>query len=139
MVLRRACAKAAWLVKTKINGMRAVVAHQQGKTALVRLLQAVWCQSCCHFLYNMWRGMTAGSLLTLTSVAVTLQGKTTLARSLLAVPGTDFQLHDGTATSQEQFDRDPESLCSTISWEDEEDRVKWVWKVSLVCQQGQRW
>ena len=69
------------------------------------------------------------------SVTLTLQGKTTLARSLLAVPGTEIQLHDGTATSQEQFDRDPESLCSTISWEDEEDRVKWVWKVSWVCQQ----
>ena len=82
--------------------------------------------------------MTAGSLVdtdeqpATSRMTATPQGKTTLARSLLAVPGTDFQLHDGTATSQEQFDRDPESLCSTISWEDEEDRVKWVWKVSGV-------
>jgi hypothetical protein len=30
-----------------------------------------------------------------------------------------------------QFLRDPDSLCSTISWRDEEDRVIWVYKIQV--------
>ena len=58
-----------------------------------------------------------------------LQGKTTLCQCLLSVPGSDLKLHDGTATSHQQFLEDPESLCSTVSWEDNIDKVKWVYKV----------
>ena len=58
-----------------------------------------------------------------------LQGKTTLCQCLLSVPGSDLQLHDGTATSHQQFLDDPESLCSTVSWDDTNDKVKWVYKV----------
>ncbi|KAL3161857.1 hypothetical protein ABBQ38_008947 [Trebouxia sp. C0009 RCD-2024] len=56
-------------------------------------------------------------------------GKTTLCQCLLSVPGSDLKLHDGTATSHQQFLEDPESLCSTVSWDDNTDKVKWVYKV----------
>lgn len=58
-----------------------------------------------------------------------VQGKTTLCQCLLSVPGSDLKLHDGTATSHQQFLEDPESLCSTVSWDDNTDKVKWVYKV----------
>ena len=44
-------------------------------------------------------------------------------------PPVRLQVHDGSYTPSEQFDRDPSSLCSTISWRDEEDRCVWVYKV----------
>uniref|UniRef100_A0A7S0N8F4 Septin-type G domain-containing protein n=1 Tax=Chlamydomonas leiostraca TaxID=1034604 RepID=A0A7S0N8F4_9CHLO len=56
-------------------------------------------------------------------------GKTTLIRSLMSTPGERLQVHDGSYTPTEQFLKDPESLCSTISWRDEEDRVIWVYKI----------
>ncbi|DBA79707.1 TPA: hypothetical protein ACH3X1_008377 [Trebouxia sp. C0004] len=56
-------------------------------------------------------------------------GKTTLCQCLLSVPGSDLKLHDGTATSHQQFLEDAESLCSTVSWDDTADKVKWVYKV----------
>ena len=58
-----------------------------------------------------------------------VQGKTTLCQCLLSVPGSDLKLHDGTATSHQQFLEDAESLCSTVSWEDTADKVKWIYKV----------
>ena len=45
------------------------------------------------------------------------------------MPDSDLKLHDGTATSHQQFLEDPESLCSTVSWDDNTDKVKWVYKV----------
>ncbi|KAG2430508.1 hypothetical protein HXX76_010031 [Chlamydomonas incerta] len=56
-------------------------------------------------------------------------GKTTLIKSLISIPGERLQVHDGSYTPTEQFRRDPESLCSTVSWRDEEDRVIWVYKI----------
>ncbi|DBB04924.1 TPA: hypothetical protein ACH3X3_010206 [Trebouxia sp. C0006] len=56
-------------------------------------------------------------------------GKTTLCQCLLSVPGSDLKLHDGTATSHQQFLEDAESLCSTVSWDDTTDKVKWVYKI----------
>ncbi|KAF5841669.1 septin-like protein [Dunaliella salina] len=56
-------------------------------------------------------------------------GKTTLVRALLSTPGERMQVHDGTYTSKEQWLKDPESLCSTVSWRDEEDRTIWVYKI----------
>lgn len=56
-------------------------------------------------------------------------GKTTLIRTLLSLPGHKVQLHDGSETTMGQFRRDPESLCSRISWRDEEDRVEWVYTI----------
>lgn len=56
-------------------------------------------------------------------------GKTTLCQCLLSVPGSDLKLHDGSATSHQQFLDDPDSLCSTVSWEDASDKVKWIYKV----------
>lgn len=56
-------------------------------------------------------------------------GKTTLIRTLLSVPGQKIEMHDGTETNIEQFCRDPDSLCSCITWEDTDDRVVWVYKV----------
>lgn len=41
------------------------------------------------------------------------------------------QVHDGSYTPTEQFRRDPESLSSTVSWRDEEDRVIWVYKIQV--------
>ena len=58
-------------------------------------------------------------------------GKTTLIRALFSVPGQELQLHDGTETSPEQFRKNPDSLCSTITWEDEEDTTTWVYQASL--------
>ncbi len=63
------------------------------------------------------------------SAAWFVQGKTTLCQCLLSVPGSDLKLHDGTATSHQQFLEDPESLCSTVSWDDTADKVKWIYKV----------
>ena len=60
-----------------------------------------------------------------------LQGKTTLIRALFSVPGQELHLHDGTETSPEQFRRDPDSLCTTISWEDEDESISWVYQVRL--------
>lgn len=56
-------------------------------------------------------------------------GKTTLIRSLMSTPGERLQVHDGSFTPTEQFIKDPESLCSTISWRDEDDRVIWVYRM----------
>jgi len=56
-------------------------------------------------------------------------GKTTLVRALLSTPGERLQVHDGTYTSKEQWLKDPESLCSTVSWRDEDDRTIWVYKI----------
>ncbi|KXZ43272.1 hypothetical protein GPECTOR_96g738 [Gonium pectorale] len=56
-------------------------------------------------------------------------GKTTLIKSLISIPGERLQVHDGSYTPTDQFRRDPESLCSTVSWRDEEDRVIWVYKI----------
>lgn len=41
------------------------------------------------------------------------------------------QVHDGSYTPTDQFLKDPDSLCSTISWRDEEDRVIWVYKIQV--------
>ncbi len=41
------------------------------------------------------------------------------------------QVHDGSFTPTDQFRKDPDSLCSTISWRDEEDRVTWVYKIQV--------
>mmetsp|Transcript_9217 Transcript_9217/g.19716 ORF Transcript_9217/g.19716 Transcript_9217/m.19716 type:complete len:478 (-) Transcript_9217:817-2250(-) len=57
-------------------------------------------------------------------------GKTTLVKSLMSTPGERLQhVHDGSYTPTEQFRKDPESLCSTVSWRDEEDRIIWVYKI----------
>lgn len=56
-------------------------------------------------------------------------GKTTLVKALMSTPGERLQVHDGSYTPTEQFLRDPDSLCSTISWRDEEDRVIWIYKI----------
>jgi hypothetical protein len=42
-----------------------------------------------------------------------------------------LQVHDGSFTPMEQFKRDPEALCSTVTWRDEEDRVVWVLKMQV--------
>ena len=44
---------------------------------------------------------------------------------------TSTQVHDGSNTPVPQFIKDPDSLCSTISWRDEEDRVMWVYKIQV--------
>jgi hypothetical protein len=47
-----------------------------------------------------------------------------------------LQVHDGTYTPADQFVKDPDSLCSTVTWKDEEDRVIWVYRIQvrlLVC------
>ena len=41
------------------------------------------------------------------------------------------KVHDGSNTPVRQFVKDPESLCSTISWRDEEDRVIWIYKIQV--------
>ncbi|KAJ9528259.1 hypothetical protein QJQ45_014230 [Haematococcus lacustris] len=56
-------------------------------------------------------------------------GKTTLIRSLMSTPGERLQFHDGSFTPTSQFLKDPDSLCSTISWRDDDDRVIWVYKI----------
>lgn len=38
------------------------------------------------------------------------------------------QVHDGSSTPADVFRRDPGSLCSSVSWKDEEDRVVWVYR-----------
>ena len=58
-------------------------------------------------------------------------------------------MHDGSYTPKEQFLKDPDSLCSTVSWRDEEDRVIWVYKIQVsdqitwhrvcVCAIGSLW
>eukprot|EP00775_Hariotina_reticulata_P002608 gene2608-2910_t len=56
-------------------------------------------------------------------------GKTTLVKTLLSTPGERLQVHDGTYTPADQFIKDPDSLCSTVTWKDEEDRVIWVYRI----------
>ncbi len=41
------------------------------------------------------------------------------------------QVHDGSYTPTEQFRRDPDSLCSQVTWRDEEDRVIWIYKIQV--------
>jgi hypothetical protein len=41
------------------------------------------------------------------------------------------QVHDGTYTPADQFLKDPDSLCSTVTWKDEEDRVVWVYRIQV--------
>ena len=59
-------------------------------------------------------------------------GKTTLIRSLLAVPGEQVQLHDGSETLFSEFQKNPEQFLSSISWNDDDDCVKWVYQVCAV-------
>lgn len=40
-------------------------------------------------------------------------------------------MHDGSYTPIEQFLKDPDALCSTVSWRDEEDRCIWVYKIQV--------
>lgn len=56
-------------------------------------------------------------------------GKTTLIKTLMSTPGERMQVHDGSYTPTEQFKKDPDSLISTVTWRDEEDRVIWVYKI----------
>eukprot|EP00879_Flechtneria_rotunda_P014507 GHRR01015159.1.p1 GENE.GHRR01015159.1~~GHRR01015159.1.p1 ORF type:complete len:440 (+),score=148.56 GHRR01015159.1:748-2067(+) len=56
-------------------------------------------------------------------------GKTTLVKTLLSTSGERLQVHDGTYTPADQFIKDPDSLCSTVTWKDEEDRVIWVYRI----------
>jgi hypothetical protein len=42
-----------------------------------------------------------------------------------------LQVHDGTYTPADQFVKDPDSLCSTVTWKDEEDRVIWVYRIQV--------
>lgn len=56
-------------------------------------------------------------------------GKTTLLRTLLSGPGDKLELHDGSETSHREFMRRPDSLCSTLIWEDDVDKIKWVYRV----------
>jgi hypothetical protein len=42
-----------------------------------------------------------------------------------------LQVHDGTYTPADQFLKDPDSLCSTVTWKDEEDRVIWVYRIQV--------
>jgi hypothetical protein len=58
-------------------------------------------------------------------------GKTTLVKTLLSTPGERLQVHDGTFTPASQFVKDPDSLCSTVTWKDEEDRVIWVYRIQV--------
>lgn len=44
---------------------------------------------------------------------------------------TPSQVHDGTYTPADQFLKDPDSLCSTVTWKDEEDRVIWVYRIQV--------
>jgi ATPase subunit of ABC transporter with duplicated ATPase domains len=60
-------------------------------------------------------------------------GKTTLIKTLLSTPGERLTVHDGTFTPAAQFVKDPESLCSTVTWKDEEDRVIWVYRIQVGC------
>lgn len=48
------------------------------------------------------------------------------------------QVHDGTFTPTSQFIKDPDSLCSTVTWKDEEDRVIWVYRIQ-VGGRGEGW
>lgn len=81
------------------------------------------------------RGVGVPWLLTQTLLFVRydmlLQGKTTMIRTLLSVPGQRLELHDGSETSADAFRRDPESLCSRVTWEDQEERIKWIYMVSF--------
>eukprot|EP00882_Tetradesmus_deserticola_P033495 GHRQ01038268.1.p1 GENE.GHRQ01038268.1~~GHRQ01038268.1.p1 ORF type:complete len:196 (+),score=70.07 GHRQ01038268.1:964-1551(+) len=58
-------------------------------------------------------------------------GKTTLVKTLLSTPGERLQVHDGTYTPADQFIKDADSLCSTVTWKDEEDRVIWVYRIQV--------
>lgn len=40
-------------------------------------------------------------------------------------------MHDGTFTPTSQFVKDPDSLCSTVTWKDEEDRAIWVYRIQV--------
>lgn len=66
-------------------------------------------------------------------------GKTTLVRCLLAVPGENMVLHDGSSTSFEEFKKNPTDFLSTVEWDDADDHVHWVYQVlflkfsPLVC------
>lgn len=51
---------------------------------------------------------------------------------------TILQVHDGTYTPADQFLKDPDSLCSTVTWKDEEDRVIWVYRIQ-VGSRGSGW
>jgi septin 7 len=47
-----------------------------------------------------------------------------------------LQVHDGTYTPADQFLKDPDSLCSTVTWKDEEDRVIWVYRIQVGAIRG---
>jgi hypothetical protein len=55
-----------------------------------------------------------------------------MLRAMCAVvPPHITQVHDGTYTPADQFLKDPDSLCSTVTWKDEEDRVIWVYRIQV--------
>jgi len=87
-----------------------------------------------HRPHKMWRKRYAKLLV----VGDAGLGKTTLISALLSVPGQKIQSHDGTETSIDQFRRNPESMCSRISWGDEEDCVEWHYSVQDTPGYGDR-
>ena len=60
-------------------------------------------------------------------------GKTTLVRCLLAVPGQNMTLHDGSSTNFEEFNKDPSVYLSQVEWDDENDHVHWTYQVCTQC------
>lgn len=47
-------------------------------------------------------------------------------------PGDKLELHDGSETSHKEFLKNPDSLCSTLIWEDEDDRTTWIYRYLTV-------
>jgi hypothetical protein len=81
---------------------------------------------------------TAGTAWLLTHPAHNTAWRSTTVPPATCCPGhaVDFmfvlvQVHDGTYTPADQFLKDPDSLCSTVTWKDEEDRVIWVYRIQV--------
>jgi len=56
-------------------------------------------------------------------------GKTTLIQTLLSKPGENLQVQDGTNTPLPQFMKDPESLCTRLTWKDDDDKITYVYRM----------
>ena len=45
------------------------------------------------------------------------------------VPGEAIELHDGSATSFDEFQKKPSAFLSTVEWDDADDHVHWTYQV----------
>ena len=62
---------------------------------------------------------------------IAYEGLCLFLKNVYVFPNLLPQNHDGSYTPGDKFFKDPDSLCTTISWRDEDDRTIWIYKIQV--------